>query len=521
MADNYIDLPLEGGGGVTSLNGLAGALTLVAGSGITITPAGSNITIAATGAGFVPTSRLINTTAPLAGGGSLAADRTLSIPKATTLIDGYLSAIDWTTFNNKQNALTFGNLTDAGTDGIVITGGTGAVIGSGTSIAQHVADSTHNGYLSNTDWSTFNSKQAAGNYITDLTGDATASGPGSAALTLATVNGNVGSFGTASNVGSFTVNGKGLITAASNTAIQIAESQVTNLVSDLAGKQATGNYLTALTGDGTASGPGSAAFTLATVNSNVGTFGSTTSIPIFTVNGKGLITAASQQTTSIPTTAGPSTIQMFTVLNEDWVSGALGGSYGWTATTATGTVTMNTANIDATHWGIVALTSGTASANAALISLGAASRIQFGSATVYAELAINLSALSVQATSNYVFRAGFIDNWTGLPNNGIWFDYNTATSANWVYSTANGGARTQTASATAVATGWVKLGFLITTTSVNFLVNGVSIGTQSTNFPSTAPCWPGIGITKAAVGAANTTALIDYFSMYASWGSAR
>lgn len=51
-----------------------------------------------------------------------------------------------------------GNLTDAGTDGIVIGNGTGAVVGSGTTIAQHVADTTHNGYLSSTDWNTFNSK---------------------------------------------------------------------------------------------------------------------------------------------------------------------------------------------------------------------------------------------------------------------------------------------------------------------------------------------------------------------------
>jgi hypothetical protein len=40
------------------------------------------------------------------------------------------------------------------------------------------------GYLSSTDWNTFNSKQAAGNYITDLTGEASASGPGSANVTL-------------------------------------------------------------------------------------------------------------------------------------------------------------------------------------------------------------------------------------------------------------------------------------------------------------------------------------------------
>ncbi len=56
-----------------------------------------------------------------------------------------------------------------------------------TTINQQVADTTHNGYLASADWNTFNSKQGSGNYITDLTGDATASGPGSAALTLAAV----------------------------------------------------------------------------------------------------------------------------------------------------------------------------------------------------------------------------------------------------------------------------------------------------------------------------------------------
>ncbi len=52
----------------------------------------------------------------------------------------------------------------------------------------------------------------SGGGITDLTGDVTATGPGSAAATLATVNANVGSF-TNANI---TVNAKGLITAASN-----------------------------------------------------------------------------------------------------------------------------------------------------------------------------------------------------------------------------------------------------------------------------------------------------------------
>lgn len=292
----------SGSTGVTSLNAETGDVNLVAGSGITVTPLGQNITIAAT--------------APASG-----------------------------------------NLTDVGTDGIVITGGTGAVLGSGTSIAQHVADATHNGYLLNTDWVAFNAKQAAGNYLTALTGDGTASGPGSAALTLATVNSNVGSFasvtvngkglvtaaaalsgdattsgaaltlatvnsnvgsfGSASSVATFTVNAKGLTTAAASTAIQIAESQVTNLVSDLAGKQATGNYITALTGDVTASGPGSAAATLATVNSNVGSF----TLASITVNGKGLITAASSATT--PLTVAQTTISTQAISSTaiDWSTG--------------------------------------------------------------------------------------------------------------------------------------------------------------------------------------------------------
>lgn len=142
------------------------------------------ITASLTGvaSGNVINSRIINTSSPLTGGGNLSSDLTLAINTANTSQPGALSAADWNTFN---------------------------------------------------------SKQASGNYVTALTGDGTASGPGSAALTLATVNSNVGSFGSATAVGGFTVNGKGLVTAASSTPIQITESQVTSLVSDLAAKVAT------------------------------------------------------------------------------------------------------------------------------------------------------------------------------------------------------------------------------------------------------------------------------------------
>lgn len=77
------------------------------------------------------------------------------------------------------------------------------------------------------------------------------------------------------------------------------------ITADLAGNSdtttawATARNLS-LTGDGTATLSSvdgttnvSATFTLATVNSNVGTFGSSTAIPIVTVNAKGLVTAVS------------------------------------------------------------------------------------------------------------------------------------------------------------------------------------------------------------------------------------
>lgn len=125
-----------------------------------------------------------------------------------------------------------------------VTIGTGNGLSLATqAISLALSSTSTTGALSSTDWNTFNGKQPAGNYITALTGDITASGPGSVTATLATVNSNVGSFGGATTSGTFTVNAKGLITAASSTSIQIAESQVTNLVTDLAAKlaKATGD----------------------------------------------------------------------------------------------------------------------------------------------------------------------------------------------------------------------------------------------------------------------------------------
>ena len=169
----------------------------------------------------------ISGTAPIS-----VASGVVSISQANSTTNGYLSSADWTTFNSKQNALTLGNLTSSD---ITVTGGTGAVVGSGST------------------------------------------------LTLANVNSNVGQFGSSTAIPVITVNAKGLTTAISTVAVSIPSGSL-SFIGDVTGTGSTGSDTT---------------LTLATVNSNVGAYGSSTSVPTITVNAKGLVTAASQ--TAIPT----------------------------------------------------------------------------------------------------------------------------------------------------------------------------------------------------------------------------
>lgn len=77
----------------------------------------------------------------------------------------------------------------------------------------------------------------------------------------------------------------------------IPESKVTNLVSDLAGKQPTGNYITGLGGDLTATGPGNVTGTLTSIVT-AGTVGDATHIPVITYDAKGRIIGTTTATIS-------------------------------------------------------------------------------------------------------------------------------------------------------------------------------------------------------------------------------
>ena len=116
-----------------------------------------------------------------------------------------------------SSTVTYAN-TKALVDGLA-TKATGTGTANGTNTGDNATNTQYSGLVTNATHS----------------GDAT----GATVLTLATVNANVGSFGSASNVPQYTVNAKGLTTASANVPIQIAQSQVTSLSADLASKVTT------------------------------------------------------------------------------------------------------------------------------------------------------------------------------------------------------------------------------------------------------------------------------------------
>jgi hypothetical protein len=296
---------------------VGGAIT--AGTGITVTnndPSNtSTISISATGV-----------TAGTYGSSS-------QIPTFTVNAQGQITSV------NTANIATTLNISGGtGTDGVnlltdtlAFTGGTGVTtavtnntvtisIGQAVGTTDNVTfnNVTVNGTLSSDDITAANISVAGNATITgNLTVQGTTTTVNSTAVAIADINIELAKDATTAaqaNGAGLTVTGAGATftyTSANDRWNLNKDLVVANTYGDLIGNASTATkWQTArnlsLTGDATAtlssvdgSAAVSAALTLATVNSNVGSFGTSTSVPTITVNAKGLVTAVS--TTAIPT----------------------------------------------------------------------------------------------------------------------------------------------------------------------------------------------------------------------------
>lgn len=178
-------------------------VTLTAGTGISTSGTYPNFTITNTSPSSGGTVTNVSGTSPIAVANGTTTP-TVSIQVANSTQSGYLTSTDWNTFNNKQPAGTY--VTSVGaTAPITSTGGTTPTI------AIPVASASANGYLSSTDWSTFNSKAPA------TSGTSILYGNGSGGFSNVTIGSNLTFSGG-------TLSASGATPAGSNTQVQYNNS---------------------------------------------------------------------------------------------------------------------------------------------------------------------------------------------------------------------------------------------------------------------------------------------------------
>jgi len=191
-------------GSVTAFNTRTGSVTLTSGDVTTalgFTPGQGTVTSVS---GTSPVSVATGTTTPV-----------ISMPAATTSVNGYLTSTDWTTFNNKGT----GTVTSVtATSPVTSTGGATPVI------AMPAATTSVSGYLTSTDWNTFNGKGSVssvaaltlGTTGTDLT-STVANGTTTPVITLNVPTASASNRGVLSSADWTTFNnkGSGTVTSAS------------------------------------------------------------------------------------------------------------------------------------------------------------------------------------------------------------------------------------------------------------------------------------------------------------------
>ena len=246
------DIPTAAAGSLTSDG--AGNLSWTSASGDVVGPASatdnaiprfdgttgkliqsSGITIADGASGTLAGSNSGDVTIGTANGLSLVG-QALSLNTASSSTTGALTSADWSTFNSKQSALTLGTNVSASLANSMSASGTLAITSDITKTAVGLSNVTNDAQTKAAIIP--NTAPSAGQMLVgnaggtayapvSASGDVTVASTG--AVTLATVNSNVGSFGSATAAPAVTVNAKGLVTAVSTNTITPAVGSITGL----------------------------------------------------------------------------------------------------------------------------------------------------------------------------------------------------------------------------------------------------------------------------------------------------
>jgi len=204
-------------------------------------------TLSATGSGGTVTS--VTGTAPVvSSGGTTPA---ISMAAASSTVNGYLTSTDWTTFNSKGS----GTVTSVtATSPVTSTGGATPVI------AMPAATTSVSGYLTSTDWTTFNNKGSGtvtsvaaltlGTTGTDLS-STVATGTTTPVITLQVPTASASNRGALSSTDWTTFNGK--MTNPMTTLGDVIYGSASGASTRLAGNTTTAKQFLSQTGNGTAS----------------------------------------------------------------------------------------------------------------------------------------------------------------------------------------------------------------------------------------------------------------------------
>jgi hypothetical protein len=340
-ATNSSVLPVASGGTGLSTTPANGALnigngtgftraTLTQGTGISITNGAGSITIASS---VTPVTSVTGTAPVVSSGGTTPA---ISMAAATTSVPGYLTAADWTTFNNKGSG-SVTSVAQSFTGGIISVGGS-PVTTSGTLALTVAGTSGGIPYFSSaTTWAT--SAALAANSIV-LGG-----GAGVAPATTTTGTGVVTALGVnTGTAGAFVVNGGVLGTPSSGTLTNCTfptlNQNTTGTAANVTGTVAVANGGTGLTtaptngqidiGNGTG-------FTRAALTAGTG---------ISITNGAGSISIATTGGGTVTSVGGTGTVNGITLSGTVTTSGnlTLGGTLSGVSLTTQVSGTLPVAN---------------------------------------------------------------------------------------------------------------------------------------------------------------------------------